>query len=55
MPIALIVVGSTGLVVGSLAAAGSDMFPAHRARLKGWGAGLLVVSVALMGLAFPLV
>ena len=55
MPIALFIVGSTGLVVGSLAAAGSDMFPAHRDRLKGWGSGLLVISVALVGLAVPLI
>jgi hypothetical protein len=55
MLVALLVLGGSGVVVGCVAAAMSDMFPAQRTRLQGWGGGLLVASVALLGLAFPLI
>ncbi len=51
----LLIVGWTGLTIGSLAAAVADIFPARRAMLQHWGGGLLVGSVALMGLAVPFI
>ena len=51
----LLIVGWTGLAVGGLAAAIADMFPAQRNLLQRWGGGLLVGSVALMGLAVPFI
>lgn len=51
----LLIVGWTGLAVGSVAAAVADMFPMHRTVLQHWGGGLLVGSVALMGLAVPFI
>ena len=51
----LLIVGWTGLAVGGLAAAVADIFPAHRNMLQYWGGGLLVGSVALMGLAVPFI
>ena len=47
-------VGIVGLVGGIFAAAVADVFPAHRNALQGWGGGLLVGSVALLGFAFPM-
>jgi hypothetical protein len=47
-------IGIFGLVAGIFAAAVADVFPAHRSALQGWGGGLLVGSVALLGLAFPM-
>jgi hypothetical protein len=46
--------GVLGLVAGIFSAAVADVFPAHRSALQGWGGGLLVGSVALLGLAFPM-
>jgi len=43
-----------GLVVGTFAAASADVFPQYRGMLQEWGGGLLIASVALLGLAFPL-
>jgi len=51
----LLIVGWTGLTVGSFAAAVADIFPAQRNLLQHWGGGLLVGSVALMGLAVPFI
>jgi hypothetical protein len=51
----LLIVGWTGLAVGGVAAAVADMFPAQRNMLQYWGGGLLVGSVALMGLAVPFI
>jgi hypothetical protein len=51
----LLIAGWTGLTVGSFAAAVADIFPAHRNVLQHWGGGLLVGSVALMGLAVPFI
>jgi hypothetical protein len=51
----LLIVGWTGLTIGSFAAAVADIFPAHRILLQHGGGGLLVGSVALMGLAFPFI
>jgi hypothetical protein len=51
----LLIVGWTGLSVGALSAAVADIFPAHRNVLQHWGGGLLVGSVALMGLAVPFI
>lgn len=48
-------VGFAGLTIGCLAAAVADIFPAHRNELKHWGGGLLVGSVALLGLAVPFI
>lgn len=48
-------IGFAGLAIGSLAAAVSDIFPAHRNELQHWGGGLLVASVALVGLVFPFI
>jgi hypothetical protein len=44
-----------GLAIGGIAAAIADVFPAHRSELQHWGGGLLVGSVALLGLAVPLI
>jgi hypothetical protein len=44
-----------GVVFGSVAAAAADVFPAHRRQLQRWGASLVVGSVALIGLTFPLI
>ncbi len=52
---ALSVAGIVGIIVGTLAAAMADVFPAHRAALQDWGSGLLVGSVALLALTFPLI
>ena len=46
--------GIFGLVAGIFSAAISDVFPAHRNALKGWGGGLLVGSAWLLGLSFPM-
>ena len=51
----LFIIGCTGLTLGSVAAAIADIFPAHRTALQHWGGGLLVGSVALMGLAVPFI
>jgi hypothetical protein len=51
----LLLVGWTGLTVGGIAAAVADIFPAHRNLLQHGGGGLLVASVALMGLAVPFI
>jgi len=51
----LCVAGAVGLVVGIAAAATADVFPAHRSALKDWGSGLVIASVALLGLAFPMI
>ena len=64
----LLIVGWSGLSVGTFAAAVADIFPAHRNVpavadifpahrnvLQHWGGGLLVGSVALMGLAVPFI
>ncbi len=42
-----------GLVGGIFAAAVADVFPAQRNALQSWG-GLLIASVVLLGLAFPM-
>ena len=55
MPFALSLAAAAGLVVGSCAAAISDIFPAYRLTLQNWGGGLLVGSFALLGLAFPMI
>lgn len=55
MLLALSIAGVVGLVVGVLAAASADVFPTYRAALQDWGSGLLVGSVALLGLAFPMI
>jgi hypothetical protein len=44
-----------GLAVGCVTAAVSDIFPAHRSELQRWGGGLLVGSVALLGLVVPFI
>jgi hypothetical protein len=46
--------GVIGLVAGIFFAAVADVFPAHRSVLQVWGSGLLIGSVALLGLAFPM-
>jgi len=48
-------IGFAGLAIGCCAAAVADIFPAHRSELQQWGGGLLVGSVALLGLAFPFI
>jgi hypothetical protein len=55
MLVALYAAGIAGLSVGMFAAAFADVFPAHRSALKNWGGGLLVASVALLGLASPMI
>lgn len=52
---ALGVTGIIGLVVGTFAAAVADVFPTYRGALQDWGGGLLVASVALLGLAVPMI
>lgn len=52
---ALPFIGFGGLTIGCFAAAIADIFPAHRNELQQWGGGLLVGSVALLGLAFPFI
>lgn len=47
--------GFGGLAIGGVTAAIADIFPAHRSELQQWGGGLLVGSVALMGLVFPFI
>jgi hypothetical protein len=54
MLLTLGIAGTAGLVLGTFAAAFADVFPAHRVALQGWGGGLLVASVAVLGLGFPL-
>jgi hypothetical protein len=54
MLLTLCIAGTTGLILGTFAAAFADVFPAHRAALQEWGGGLLVASVAILGLGFPL-
>jgi hypothetical protein len=51
----ILLAGCAGLTIGTFAAAVADVFPAHRNALQHWGGGLLVGSVALMGLAFPFI
>jgi len=51
----LLIVGWSGLTVGGVAAAVADIFPAHRNALQHWGGGLLVGSIALIGLTYPFV
>jgi len=51
----LCVAGLIGVSLGTFAAASADVFPALRGRLNGWGSGLLVGSVALLGLAITLI
>jgi hypothetical protein len=48
-------VGFAGLTIGCFAAAVADIFPSRRNELQQWGGGLLVGSVALLGLAFPFI
>jgi hypothetical protein len=48
-------VAFAGLTIGCFAAAIADIFPAHRSELQQWGGGLLVGSVALLGLVFPFI
>ncbi len=55
MLVALCIAGAAGLAIGTIAAAFADIFPAHRAAMQEWGGGLLVASVALLGLAFPMI
>ena len=55
MLLVLSTIGIGGLVIGTFAAAAADVFPRYRAMLKEWGGGLLIASVALLGLAFPLI
>jgi hypothetical protein len=47
--------GVAGIVAGIVAASTADIFPAHRTLLKDWGSGLVVASVALLALAFPMI
>jgi hypothetical protein len=51
----LLIVGWAGLTIGTFAAAVADVFPSHRNLLQHWGGGLLVGSVAMMGLAVPFI
>ena len=51
----VLIAGWTGLTIGSFAAAVADVFPARRNLLQNWGGGLLVGSVALMGLTVPFI
>jgi len=51
----LLIVGWAGLTIGAFAAAVADVFPAHRNMLQHWGSGLLIGSVAMMGLAVPFI
>lgn len=55
MPFALSLAAAAGLVAGGLAAMSSEIFPAYRLTLENWAGGLLVGSVALLGLAFPMI
>jgi hypothetical protein len=52
---ALGITGTIGLILGTFSAAVADMFPAHRGALQGWGGGLLVASVALIGFTVPMI
>ena len=51
----LLIVGWTGLIVGSFAAAVADIFPAYRSMLQHGGSTLLIGSVALIGFAVPFI
>jgi hypothetical protein len=51
----LLIVGWGGLTLGGVAAAIVAISPSHRNMLQHWGGGLLVGSVALMGLAVPFI
>jgi hypothetical protein len=55
MLFALSIAGFVGLIAGTIAAAIADYFPRHRVALQDWGGGLLVGSVVLLGLAFPMI
>ncbi len=54
MLLTLFIAGTAGLILGTFAAAFADVFPAHRAAMQEWGGGLLIASVAVLGLGFPL-
>ena len=51
----LCIAGLIGVSAGTFAAASADVFPALRAQLNGWGSGVLVGSVALLGLAITMI
>lgn len=51
----VILAGWAGLTIGTFAAAAADAFPRHRKALRHWGGGLLMGSIALIGLAFAFI
>ena len=55
MLLALSTICIGGLIVGTFAAAAADVFPRYRGMLLEWGGSLLIASVALLGLVFPMI
>lgn len=52
---ALAISGAAGIVLGCVAAAMADVFPAYRNKLQGWGGGLIVGGGAVLGFSAPMI
>ena len=50
----LVTFSALGMVLGIAAATSAARFPLHKARLERLGGGLLISSLALLALAFPM-
>ena len=50
-----IILGAGGIMLGSAFAMSAGKFPAYRSKLEQYGGGLLIVGVAFLGLAFPMI
>ena len=49
----LMILGTSGILIGAAFAASAGKFPARKALLERWGGGLLILGIATLAFAFP--
>ena len=49
----LMILGTSGILIGAAFAASAGKFPARKATLERWGGALLIVGIAALAFAFP--
>jgi hypothetical protein len=51
----LMIIGTSGILIGAAFAVSAGKFPTRKAALERWGGALLVVGIATLAFAFPFV
>jgi hypothetical protein len=51
--VVLMILGTSGILIGAAFAASAGKFPARKAELERWGGALLIVGIATLAFAFP--